>query len=262
MHDDEGHSPTALFVGHPGHELRLLRWLEIRRPLVFVLTDGSGRSGAPRIESSREIAAETGCTAGSIFGRFTDRDVYDALLTGEVGALAATTLQLADELIARDVRALVADAFEFYNPTHDLCAVMATLAVRRARESAGRAIERCDFAVTEPAGEGAAIEVDEETVERKIAVARRFRDLSIDVDEILGCFGRGVLRREVIRALNLDDAFPTPPRKPFYEQRGEEQVAAGRYRTVLRYEQHFLPAIAKLAAEVGLALPEQHPAPA
>ena len=34
-----------LFVAHPGHELCVHGWLEIARPKVFVLTDGSGRSG-------------------------------------------------------------------------------------------------------------------------------------------------------------------------------------------------------------------------
>ena len=36
---------AALIVAHPGHELRVHHWMELARPLVLVLTDGSGRQG-------------------------------------------------------------------------------------------------------------------------------------------------------------------------------------------------------------------------
>ncbi|CAN7202316.1 hypothetical protein LJR219_000551 [Phenylobacterium sp. LjRoot219] len=38
---------TALAVAHPGHELRLAKWVELTRPTVFILTSGS-RSGDDR----------------------------------------------------------------------------------------------------------------------------------------------------------------------------------------------------------------------
>lgn len=68
-------SPAGLIVAHPGHELRLYRWLEIARPLVFVMTDGSG-SGRSRIASTIEILDSIGCAAGSVMGAFTDREIY------------------------------------------------------------------------------------------------------------------------------------------------------------------------------------------
>jgi len=244
--------PAILFVSHPGHELRVLRWIETLHPTVFVLTDGSGKSGTPRIELSREIVAETGCVAGSVFGRFSDLDVYRALLTGNMDAIAEATIELADEIIRRDVRSVIADAFEFYNPAHDLCAVMAGLATERARIATGREIDRYEFAVIAPSGEGKTIELDDATVRRKIAIAHRVDDLRVEVDGLLAVHGNDVLLREVLRPLPANAAPPRPNEKPFYEKRGEEQVAAGRYETVLRYESHFAPAVASLATRVQL----------
>src|ERR1700733_13075391 len=45
----------AVFVGHPGHELRVLGWLAETRPRVHVLTDGSGASGCSRLPSTSRL---------------------------------------------------------------------------------------------------------------------------------------------------------------------------------------------------------------
>src|SRR5258708_40254149 len=109
-------SPAALVIADPGHELWLYRWLETVRPLVFVITDGSG-SGRSRINSTREVLSTCGCTAGSIMAAFTDREIYRILLTGNIDPVLAMTLELADSLIEYGIRSVVADAFELYNPT-------------------------------------------------------------------------------------------------------------------------------------------------
>src|SRR2546425_7030522 len=147
-------TPAALVVAHPGHELRLYHWLETARPLVFAITDGSG-SGRSRINSTIEILGSLGCTAGSIMGAFTDDQVYRLMLSGNVDQVVVMTLDLADGLIEHDIRSVVADAFEFYNPAHDLSSAIARLAAERAGLATGRTIARYDYAVTEAAsGDG------------------------------------------------------------------------------------------------------------
>ncbi|HEX8245140.1 MAG TPA: hypothetical protein VF541_16635, partial [Longimicrobium sp.] len=47
----------ALVVAHPGHELRVYGWMERARPLVFVLTDGSGSGSEGRLESTTGVLA-------------------------------------------------------------------------------------------------------------------------------------------------------------------------------------------------------------
>src|SRR5437762_4051364 len=108
--------PAALVVAHPGHELRLFRWLELDHPTVFVLTDGSGRSGHSRVSSTLNVLEATGCSAGSIMGRFNDREIYRAILENDVSLIAAATTELVEALIAGEFCTVVADALEFYNP--------------------------------------------------------------------------------------------------------------------------------------------------
>ena len=49
---------TALFVAHPGHELRIYGWLERARPQVHVLTDGS--VDVFRVECLRSVTTALG----------------------------------------------------------------------------------------------------------------------------------------------------------------------------------------------------------
>src|SRR5437868_7875625 len=71
---------AALVIAHPGHELCLYGWLKLVRPLVFVLTDGSGHTGNSRIERTTSILKELGAETGSFYGRFSDVVIYEALL--------------------------------------------------------------------------------------------------------------------------------------------------------------------------------------
>ena len=58
---------AVLVIGHPGHELRVFHWLEMLRPVVFVLTDGSGGSGYSRLPSTTRILDQVGASRGSFY---------------------------------------------------------------------------------------------------------------------------------------------------------------------------------------------------
>ena len=245
---------AALIVGHPGHELRLFRWLERVRPLLCVLTDGSG-SGQSRVSSSFDLAASSGSKPGPVMGAFTDVAIYDAMMSGDVTEVAAATRLIAEALVAEGVECVVADAFEFYNPTHDLCAVLATFAARIAAAASGSTIQRYDYAVTESTPtSGLVLHLDASDVARKTSAAYRFENLAKDVDALIAAVGTSDLAREVLRPVSMEIVLPRADRKPFYEARGEERVKAGRYRTVLRYEQHFVPFVHALAASLGFSV--------
>jgi len=237
--------PAALLVAHPGHELRLFRWLEVAKPLVFVLTDGSG-SGRSRIRSTIDILDATGCARGSIMGAFTDREIFRLMLKGDVEPIAAITREMADSLVAHGIRSIVADAFELYNPIHDLCSVIAALAAQRAE------IPRFEYAVTEASsGNGETLELDDAAMARKFAAAHRYEELSGEVDDLIARVGVDALRREVLEPCDRLIEVPELTRKPFYETHGERRVAEGRYTTVLRYEPHFRSFAENLIAAVN-----------
>lgn len=248
-------SPAALVVAHPGHELWLHHWLERARPRVFVITDGSG-SGRSRVHSTIDVLEATGCTAGAIMAAFTDQEIYRVLLDGDVDPVFAMTLGLADSLVEHGIRAVVADACEWYNPTHDLCSVVARLAAERACLATGRRIACYEYAVTQAAsGDGETLELDDAALSRKTAAAHRYEALSLEVEKLIARIGVDALRREVLRPVDTDREPARPHSKPFYETHGESRVAAGQYNTVIRYEQHFRPFVERLIAAVRSAAP-------
>jgi len=51
---------STLVIAHPGHELRVCHWLELAQPTVFILTDGSGRSGKSRLGSTTKVLEQAG----------------------------------------------------------------------------------------------------------------------------------------------------------------------------------------------------------
>jgi hypothetical protein len=248
-------SRSALIVAHPGHELRIHHWLERARPLVFVLTDGSGSVGESRIASTMRVLAATGARRGTVFGRFSDHALYRAMMTGDVEPIAAATLEIVESLVSHDIDVVVADSCEFYNPGHDLCRVVANLAVERAGAARGKTIRNYDYSVTgSPDVHGADGEemtvLDDASLQRKLDAAMLYPELKRDVESALRLYKPEAFRVEALRPVPADGAIPRPDGQPLYESTGEEHVAAGRFPTVLRHAGHFKPFVAALSAAV------------
>jgi hypothetical protein len=234
----------ALFVAHPGHELRLYRWLETAQPDVYVLTDGSGSAGHSRVGSTRRVLEATGARPGSILGVFSDLEIYDAIMRSDIADVVDMTLRLAEAFTAAEI--VVVDAWEGYNPAHDLCRIIGELATARAALLSGRSIPLYESAVVgswsvdNTPGERV-VRLDDAALQRKLDAAFAYPELRAEVDEMVRA-GESALRLEVIRPAEA----PVPEPHPYYEVRGEQQVAAGRYQTTLRYEEHFAPFVSAL----------------
>ncbi len=71
---------SLLLVGHPGHELLLYGWIAQTRPVVCVLTDGSGMAGTPRIAQSEAVLKGLSAEIGPISGEYSDREFYRHIL--------------------------------------------------------------------------------------------------------------------------------------------------------------------------------------
>lgn len=253
--------PAALIVAHPGHELRLYRWLEIVRPHVFVLTDGSG-SGPSRIGSTLELLHDVGSMAGPVSSLFTDREIYRLMLNDDVDPIVAATLEITDSIVEGGIRSVVADAFELYNPIHDLCSVIAALVCERASAATGREVRRYQYAVTEaPSGHGERLELDDDALARKLAAANRYDELRPEVERLIARIGMDALRHESLEPAQPGVALPPLTRKPFYETYGEKRVAEGHYSTVIRYDVHFRAFAEQLIAAVqAIPVPAVSPA--
>jgi hypothetical protein len=241
---------AVLVVGHPGHELRVHAWMEIARPLVCVLTDGSGHAGEGRLASTTRVLERTGARPGPVYGRMSDRDVYRAILDRDLDLFCGLAGELRDALLAHDAACVVGDAAEGYNPSHDVCRLVINAAVRMASRARGAPIEALDFllmgapdAAPDAERDGSVrLALSDDALARKLASAHAYPEMAHEVSAALERFGVAPFRHECFRAVDLDDRFGwTSAERPFYERHGEARVAEGVYERVLRFREHVVP---------------------
>jgi len=250
---------AALVIGHPGHELRVHHWLEIARPLTFVLTDGSGREQRSRLPSTVKILRETGAKPAPIFGLWTDAKAYEILLTGNLDALIEVIRDLTRAFLENGIRAVAADAMEGFNPTHDLCRCLANAAILIAEREAGYRIANFDFPLVGAPNAAPAdlrnrcvrLEVDEQALARKRAAAENYPEMKAEVEAAISRFGLEVFAIELFRPVTSGLAL-TLSGEPFYETHGENRVKEGHYAEVIRYRQHVAPLLRALWDKLGL----------
>jgi hypothetical protein len=250
---------AALIIGHPGHELRIHHWVETARPLTFVVTDGSGRGHQSRLPSTVNVLRGAGAKPAPIFGRWTDAQAYEILLSGNLGALADLTRELGQALIANEIQAVVADAMEGFNPTHDLCRHLTNAAVLMADRTTGRKIANFDFVLVAPPDTASAairdqcirLQLDPAALTRKRVAAENYPELKEEIDAAISKFGLEIFATELLRpaATDLSASFAG---RPFYETHGEDRVKEGHYHQVIRYREHFRPLMEALWRELDL----------
>ena len=250
----EASAKAALVIAHPGHELRVHGWLEFARPAVFVLTDGSGRAAASRLEATRRILAVALARPGSIYGWLADREFYSALLQRQVEKFVRLSEELAHALMANRVDYVVGDKVEGYNPAHDICRCVIDAAVALV-EGRGRRIANFEFCLMNEIGEinpdAVTLQLDDEALARKLQAARSYTELSGEVDAALMKREARQFGTERFSAIAQPFAHVEPPQLPtFYESYGEQQVTAGYYDRVIRYRDHVLPVIEALKEHV------------
>ena len=248
---------NAIVVAHPGHELVIHHYMEVHRPLYLCLTDGSGGDAASRLASTTNLLARVGARPGSIYGRFSDKNVYRLLLERRVDVFVDLLNELAGNLIDAGVECVAGDAMEGFNPGHDICRALIDSAVAAVQTRTGRALENYEFAVhNNPASdtEGALIrlDLDDDAFDRKIAAAMTYREIKDDVENAMERFGREAFAVECLRPSStramLEQFETTPPR---YESIGESRVREGRYREVVRYHEHVAPVFRALGIANG-----------
>jgi hypothetical protein len=264
---------AALIIAHPGHELCVYGWLETTRPLVFVLTDGAGRSGVSRLNSTTKILSGTGAAPGSIYGRFTDLEIYKAILNRDLHLFEELVSELAQALVTRGIEEVSGEAIEGYNPVHDTWRLVVDAAVQLAGRSGNRPIINREFLLfarhqvdLEPPRAGdLTLLLDDEQLERKLAAAVAYPELQSEVDAMLN---KRVLERlrefpdlsayfsDVVTRTMGKEAYRVECQRlsgglgrlngatdevPFYERYGEKLVAAGVYDRAITYREHIMP---------------------
>lgn len=237
---------ASLIVAHPAHELRLHGWLEQARPLVFVLTDGSGSGTRSRLPSTTHVLQRAGARAGAVYGRFTDGEIYRALLSHDIALFTETAAELGAALADAEIDYAVADAAEGYNPSHDVCRYLANAAIQIAARASGRPIAGYEYdVVAGPAASAApataVLTLDDEALARKIEAARGYTEMAAEVEAALAKWGPSAFRFEHLRSRAAHEGWDDPADVPAYERYGEQRLAAGTYADVIRFTDHVRP---------------------
>jgi len=246
---------ALLVVAHPGHELRLFGWMRAARPDVLVLTDGSGSDGCSRLASTQCVLEKAGANAGALFGRYTDKRIYIALLAHDEDFFVDIAFAIAELLLTRRYSQVVADPLEGYNPTHDICRVVVDAAVRFVAVRSSMRIRNYDYGLInplrppQPAADWIRVHLPPDLVAHKVAAALAYDELASEVTETLCAENVRSLHEEWLRPVNphAADAAQPPDDPPLYEQFGEQRLSTGRYSQVIRYREHFVPIVEALA---------------
>jgi hypothetical protein len=243
---------TALILGHPGHELRVFRFLELHRPVVYVLTDGSGNNGgASRLPSTLKVLEEAGCQVGSVFGRFTDQEIYEVILKKKEGILQDLIEEVCTDLQSKGIERLAGDACEGYNPTHDLCRYMVNIIAEKMD------LPNYDFLLDGPPhlcpeelrAQALWIRLAEGDFERKLAAAANYPELKFDLEETLKKHGKAPFMIECLRPVEKRSALKTwQTPLPHYETYAKEKIQQGKYQEVISFETHVRPLVEGLQA--------------
>jgi hypothetical protein len=243
----------ALVVAHPGHELRAFHFLERTRPLVSVLTDGSGSHGVSRLEDTTCLLDEAGATRNVVYGCFTDPEAYAHLMARDGTPFIEAAHRLSNSFEDHGITAVLTDAAEGYNPVHDLCRGIAEAGVKLRGPRAPLLFELDLVGHPDGSGRGIRLTLDDCAFARKLEAVSRYAALTAEATAAFDMHGTEAFRTEFLRRTTAG-VLPPAEHIPYYERVGDERVRQGRYRSVLRYGEHVRPVLAALLA-VGADAP-------
>lgn len=238
-----------LFIGHPGHELRVFHWLTIARPRCLILTDGSGPDRDSRLPSTLALLEGVGASVGSLAGRLPDRELYRLIREGNPAPFIAIAEEVAQEILDHDVDAVAGDMIEGFNTGHDITRLMLNAALARIESQSNRNIANYEFPLErllppDPLPpQTIVLDLDDEAFARKSRAAREsYPELSSEIDRVTAKYGDGPFRREWLTPANPDAGLEWPASNaPYYEVYGAKQVAAGHYESLITFREHIQP---------------------
>ncbi len=241
---------TALIIGHPGHELRVYKFLQLLKPRVYILTDGSGYNKRSRVESTMKILLETGATPSEMVGVFTDIEFYDTILSRNTDVLTKVMKDIIRDLRNRKIDMVFGDAIEGFNPTHDLCRYMINTMVKALQIDSKHLLKNYDFLLEAPPDQigtheirdARMVHLSNDELNAKINAALGYQEVAYDVSRALKHYGKQAFSKECLRPVSdLDKLTNWENEAPYYETYGKTKVEQGQYKTSISFEAHMLP---------------------
>ena len=254
-----GRSKTLLVLGHPGHELRVWQWLCQEKPTVCILTDGSGATGQSRLAVTDRTFERAGTKFATHFSGVSDAQIYKAVLEQDLDFFVKVAIQIRDLLLTEPFDVVVGDGSEGYNPTHDICRLLINAAVVSAAHQGRHVLNYAFPLMGHPKGQRQSaydilLELTDEQLQQKIELIEAYGAeaggmLMAEIADTFDKFGQQAFKQERLFLTTLPQPEPQPAiEKPFYEHHGEQRVAEGVYRYVIRYNEHIHPIHCRLMA--------------
>jgi hypothetical protein len=245
----------ALVIAHPGHELRIFRFVELYKPRVYVLTDGSGSAGSSRLHNTIGILKECGASISPIMGYYTDKEIYRIILEKDYSSLTALGLKMLTDFHENNIQVIVGDAVEGFNPTHDLCRYLTNLiiAVKEAKDG----IEMLNFeflldGLMREEDASLVVRLDDDSFNRKRKAAEGYAELAYELQSAIQKYGSTPFMAECLRKVVSPDILSSWGNgMPFYEQYAIEKVNSGVYKKAISFQEHLLPLIHHLSANLS-----------
>jgi hypothetical protein len=253
---------AGLVIAHPGHELRILKWVQRNRPLVHVLTDGSGPDRPPRTGSTAALLERCEARLAGVFGAWSDREFYAMMLAGDPAPFEALAERLAEDWRREGVTVVAADKLEGFSTSHDVCRLVVDAAVAYSRKRWGREVASYEFALEDlrrpvPVEGEIAIDLDDEAfAAKRQAAVDEYPEIASEVDRLVAAYGEAPFRVEILQPVNgRSPLLSEGAAKPFYEKYGEKQIAAGHYHDLITRRDHIRPLADALEAWAARASP-------
>lgn len=235
---------AALIIAHPGHELRVLKFIELFKPLVFVLTDGSGTTGKSRLQSSHNIFRHFKCEISeTIFGDYPDKQFYEHILKKRISFFNAIKNGIKSELAEKEITMVFGGACEGFNPVHDICRYLINACVRDLQFTTKIANYEFLLAGSDPYnvcfGTMLTANLSEQDIFMRDNLIKGYPEIQQEVELAKARMkDAGDFNREVLREITTDNRVArnwiTDP--PFYESYGKKKLEEGKYKEVITFD--------------------------
>lgn len=203
--------------------------MEREKPLLCILTDGSGSVAPARTQYSADLAARCGAVRGPVFGVMLDRAWYAAILAGDPAPFIAAVTAIAAAV--EPGAPVVADPVEGYNPMHDLAAALGDAVTARIGGT------RLTYPLMAPRREGELLRLDAAALARKRDAIAAYAPLAEEAAALLRADPDALAEERILPAT---DTWPAAA-EPAYERIGAERAARGVYGRTIRYATHVRP---------------------
>jgi hypothetical protein len=241
---------TAVIIGHPAHELRIYRFMELYKPQFYILTDGAGTTGRSRVAASKQIIENAGAKTSSVLGRFSDPEMYRIIREFDTKPLTDLLEEIVEDLVKNEIELIAGDAIEGFNPTHDLCRYLINAIIKIYNSRKRKQVQNFDFLLDGPPAafnqeadnRDIILKLSAADFSRKISAAEGFLEIASEIKGAIERNGKDAFYYECLRPVQALDQFTGWSTDiPFYESFGLSRVQSGVYSQVISFEKHLLP---------------------